>query len=317
MIGDRQDPYGAVVGTRGAYGGRETVVMVARRPNTMSTAGLNRLGLKRKDEAWLHEALSSPTTRFVPLCNGKVCVAGPPASTVLLETGTWEDVWLLGEAEGTTYVAVEIDEDTWAELPVPEGARLASLREVATLLPPLESNMLALAAGLSAWHRTNQFCGTCGAPTRPEAAGHVRRCTGCAKEHFPRTDPAIIVLVTDGDRCLLARGPQWPVRFASALAGFVEPGESLEDAVAREVFEEVGIVVDEVEYQSSQPWPFPASVMLAFRATAATTEITMDPTEIADAQWYSREDVADGIVNLPGSVSIARRLIDDWIAEGS
>lgn len=305
------------MGTRGAYDGRQTVGMAPRRPNTMSTAGLDRLGLRRKDAAWLQEALASPTTRYVPLCNGKVCVAGPPASTVLLETGNWEDVWLLGEAEGTTYVAVELEEDTWSELPLPEGARLASLREVATLLPPLESNMLALAAGLSTWHRTHQFCGACGAPTRSEAAGHVRRCTGCAKEHFPRTDPAIIVLVTDGDRCLLARGPQWPARFASALAGFVEPGESLEDAVAREVFEEVGIVVDEVDYQSSQPWPFPASVMLAFRATAATTEITMDPNEIADAQWYSREDVADGIVNLPGSVSIARRLIDDWIAEGS
>jgi len=153
----------------------------------------------------------------------------------------------------------------------------------------------------------------------PDWAGHIRRCHGCGAEHFPRTDPVIIVLVTAGDHCLLGRNVMWPARMWSALAGFVEPGESLEDAVAREVYEEVGVRVDDVRYQSSQPWPFPLSLMLGFHAGAGTepVEVTVDTSELSDAVWMRREELlegaADGAIMLPGPFSIARQLIDAWL----
>jgi NAD+ diphosphatase len=147
-------------------------------------------------------------------------------------------------------------------------------------------------------------------------AGWSRVCPNCGREHFPRTDPAIITLVTHDDRALLARNPMWPRGFGSVLAGFVEPGESLEDAVRREVKEEVGLDALAVEYHSSQPWPFPASVMLGFTAEAADDALDPDPEEIADACFYTREELANGAIGMPPPLSIARRLIDDWLAEG-
>ncbi len=185
------------------------------------------------------------------------------------------------------------------------------------MLSPLDGNLLAMATGLATWHATHRFCGQCGSETIADWAGHRRRCDGCGREHFPRTDPAIIVLVTHDDRALLGRNPNWPAGFASVLAGFVEPGESLEDAVVREVKEEAGIDLepDSVQYQSSQPWPFPASVMLGFRADASSDELAPDPDELVDACWYTREELTHGAVGLPPALSISRRLVDDWLAE--
>ncbi len=195
---------------------------------------------------------------------------------------------------------------------------LAGLREIGGLLPPLEGNLLAMTTGLAVWHDTHRFCGRCGKETAVDWAGHRRRCDGCGREHFPRTDPAIIVLVTHDGRALLGRNPNWPAGFASVLAGFVEPGESLEDAVAREVKEEAGVDVEPggVEYHSSQPWPFPASVMLGFRAAAVTDVLVPDPEELVDVCWYSRDELAHGAIGLPPALSISRRLVDDWLAEG-
>ncbi|MGE0259920.1 MAG: NAD(+) diphosphatase [Alphaproteobacteria bacterium] len=199
------------------------------------------------------------------------------------------------------------------------GLRFGDLRQFGADLARQEGALLALARAMAFWHSRHRFCGVCGAPTRSEEAGHVRRCTapGCATMHFPRTDPAVIMLVTDGDRALLGRNRNFLPGMYSTLAGFVEPGESLEDAVAREVREETAIEVASVQYHSSQPWPFPANIMLGFYAEAASTAITVDYGELEDARWFERDwllsHADDDSFRLPRRDSIARRLIEDWL----
>jgi NAD+ diphosphatase len=199
------------------------------------------------------------------------------------------------------------------------GIRFADLRQLAGRLAREEGSLLALARAMVFWHSRHRFCGECGAPTRSEEAGHMRRCTdaACKAMQFPRTDPAVIMLVTDGERALLGRNKNFVPGMYSTLAGFVEPGESLEDAVAREVLEETAIKVGAVHYHSSQPWPFPANIMLGFYAEALTSEITVDYGELEDARWYGRDwlssHVDDDSFRLPRLDSIARRLIEDWL----
>ena len=169
------------------------------------------------------------------------------------------------------------------------------------------------------WHAVAGYCSRCGSPTEPIMAGHARRCESEGSEHFPRLDPAVIMLVTDpDDRCLLARNVGWPARRFSVLAGFVEPGESAEQAVAREVHEEVGVAVSSVRYAGSQPWPLPHNLMLAFRAEAVGTSTT-DGDEIAEAGWYSRYDlaraIAAGEMLMPPSLAVSRWLIETWYGE--
>jgi NAD+ diphosphatase len=203
------------------------------------------------------------------------------------------------------------------------GLRFGDLRQFGAGLARHEGALLALARAMLFWHSRHRFCGVCGAPTRSEEAGHVRRCTsaGCATTHFPRTDPAVIMLVTDGDRALLGRNKNFLPGMYSTLAGFVEPGESLEDAVAREVREETAIDVAAVHYHSSQPWPFPANIMLGFYAEAASTAITVDYGELEDARWFERDRLLshaeDDNFRLPRRDSIARRLIEDWLAHSA
>jgi NAD+ diphosphatase len=172
------------------------------------------------------------------------------------------------------------------------------------------------------WHARHHFCGVCGYPTQSAEAGHVRRCTNptCGASHFPRTDPAVIMLVHDGgDRVILGRQAQWPPGMHSVLAGFVEPGENLEEAVTREVAEEVGIAVTDVRYQSSQPWPFPASIMLGFTARALATDLQLSDDELETARWYTRAELRASpeseSFRLPRRDSIARRLVEDWLAD--
>jgi NAD+ diphosphatase len=169
------------------------------------------------------------------------------------------------------------------------------------------------------WRRMHRYCGRCGAETEPRKAGHVMVCTNpvCRHEHFPRIDPAIIVLVTDGERVLLGRQASWPAGRYSTIAGFVEPGESLEDAVVREVAEETGVRVDEVDYHSSQPWPFPSSLMLGFTARAASQEVRLQDEELEDARWFTRSEIAGGTPKLPPRLSISFRLIEHWFDAGS
>ena len=189
------------------------------------------------------------------------------------------------------------------------------LRQAAAIVEPEDGALLAYARAMMTWHQRHRFCGACGAPTESQQAGHLRRCTRaeCAAEIFPRTDPAVIMLVRDGDWCLLGRQARWPPGVYSALAGFVEPGESLEDAVGREVMEEAGVAIDGCEYHSSQPWPFPSSIMLGFWATARRGEVRVDGSELEEARWFHRDQVLAQEVRLPPKLSIARRLIDDWL----
>jgi len=219
---------------------------------------------------------------------------------------------LLGRRDGTDLFACEIESD---EPPAtPAGTRFAELRTVAALMPEDQAGLLGYARAMINWRRTHRHCGRCGTRTVPAKAGHVLICTNpfCRHEQFPRLDPAIIVLVIDGDRVLLGRQASWPAGRYSTIAGFVEPGESLEDAVAREVQEETGIHVDGIEYHSSQPWPFPSSLMLGFTARALSHDIQLRDLELEDARWFTREDIVSGTPFLPPNVSISFRLIEDW-----
>ena len=202
------------------------------------------------------------------------------------------------------------------------AAGFVDLRAVGPLVGRADGAVMAYARGLMYWQRRHRFCGVCGSACIAAQAGHVRRCANpeCAADHFPRTDPAVIVLVTRGDRCLLGRQRHWRPGMRSTLAGFVEPGESLEEAVVREVREESGAVLRDPIYHSSQPWPFPASLMLGFRAEAESLALDVNRRELDDAGWYARDwlraSPEDDGFRLPRRDSIARRLIDDWLAEG-
>jgi NAD+ diphosphatase len=226
------------------------------------------------------------------------------------------DLVLLGQFQNDWCMLIDLPAGSTVALP--EGTHLAELRPLAAILPAPESALLAYARGLSLWRTRQRFCGVCGHPTRPIRGGHVLQCTHPQTPHdfFPRIDPAIIVLVNAGDRALLGRQASWPPGRYSTIAGFVEPGESLEDAVSREVKEETGVEVDEVHYQSSQPWPFPASLMLGFRATAGARLEIRRGSELEDVQWFSRADLKSGKVLLPPPQAIAHRLIGSWLDEG-
>jgi NAD+ diphosphatase len=202
----------------------------------------------------------------------------------------------------------------WQDVDLPEGSTFQELRPLAPQLDAEEAGLLAYARALSVWRARQRFCGVCGGPTRSARAGHSLVCADpeCAEEYFPRLDPAIIVLVTDGERALLGRQAGWPAGRYSTLAGFVEPGESLEDAVRREVMEESGVQVLSARYDSSQPWPFPASLMVGFQALGAPGPVRLG-RELEDARWFPREALRGTEIQLPPPHSISRRLIEAWL----
>ncbi len=219
-----------------------------------------------------------------------------------------EGTLLLGTAASRTYVAA------LCEVP---GAGFRSLREIGAMLADDEAAVATAAVALHQWHRTHTHCPRCGAPTVIAAGGWERHCTADGSAHFPRTDPAVIVVIVDAqDRLLLARQTVWAHNRFSLVAGYVEPGESAEHAVIREVLEEVGVLVDNITFLGSQPWPFPASLMLCYRAVATSSAFRVDGTEIAEALWVTREELptllAEERLLLPSQVSIARRAIEDW-----
>ncbi|NKX53793.1 NAD(+) diphosphatase [Arthrobacter sp. E918] len=218
---------------------------------------------------------------------------------------------------GTDIVLEILEAPEEAGLSAADDGDWLGLREVAADVSAQDAGLFVEAAAISNWHASHTHCPLCGTPTRPEQGGWVRRCPSDNSEHFPRTDPAIIVSVLDEqDRILLGHNKSWPVGRYSTLAGFVEPGESLEAAVIREVEEESGVLVQSPQYMGSQPWPFPASLMLGFTATAVRTDLTPDGVEISDVRWFSREELADGIesgeVRVAPGISIARALIEHW-----
>jgi len=278
----------------------------------------------RKDPAWFANALCNGRSRALPVWNSRnLIVEGSTPRAALLDLAaippdrrTANDLILLGRFGDTEVFAYEV---TGLEPPQLEaGTRFEDLRLMAALLPAEDAGLLGYARGMVSWRSRHRFCGTCGAATLAAKGGHVLVCTNptCRHEQFPRIDPAIIVLVTDGERALLGRQAAWPVGRYSTIAGFVEVGESLEDAVTREVFEESGIKVDQIEYHSSQPWPFPSSLMLGFTARALTTQIERRDDELEDAQWFTREDLASGRPIVPPNVSISFRLIEHWFNAG-
>jgi len=290
--------------------------------NVFAGAFVDRSGERRKDSAWLAEASSSDGARFVPVWGRRCLVGGDPPHALLLDRAQADafvdedKLIFLGLFRNQPAFAVAIDADQ--EQPFTELGQFEGLRFLGTKLPLDEANLLAHARALVLWHASQLFCGVCGSASAPSAGGNSRRCLNedCGREIFPRTDPAVIVLVTDGDRCLLGRQPGWPEGRYSTIAGFVEPGESLEDAVRREVYEEANVRVRAVHYHSSQPWPFPSSLMLGFIADAATTEIRLNDGELEDARWFSREELKSDFPKLPFRISIARRLVDHWVMLG-
>ncbi len=310
-------------------------LILASRPNVYSGSPLDRAAHHRDDAAWIEAALMAEDAMFAPVWRARNLMRGveegrpeavflTAAAAGALRLRGWPDggIWAFLGLQGPRPVfAVDISpEDDPLPLLPPEMGAFSDLRAVAGLLPNNEASILAHARGLMHWRTKHRFCGVCGSACTPRSAGHAMQCSGCKVQHFPRTDPAVIMLVHRGDRALLGHSTRFPnSTMYSTLAGFVEPGETLEEAVAREVFEEAGIRVGAVHYHSSQPWPFPSSIMLGFYAEGLTEEITIDPTEIADARWFSRDDMRrhrDLGFNLPRGDSIARRLIEDWLAAG-
>lgn len=274
---------------------------------------LDRVAERRRDEAWIAERWADPGTRVVVVEKGRTLVDEEPALILLTPDQAPEgERYLLGlDEKMTAYFAVS------APLPAIEGASAIDLRRVGAQLSDRDATLLTQAIALDNWHATHRHCPRCGARTESTAAGHVRICPADGSEHFPRVDPAVIMAVLDEhDRILLGRSPAWPPPMMSVLAGFVEPGESLEQAVAREVYEEVGLTVDRTVYLGSQPWPMPRSLMLGYFCYAADTPLRTDPEEIAEARWFTREELKaateSGETMLPGRVSIARQLIERW-----
>jgi NAD+ diphosphatase len=276
---------------------------------TFADARLDRAPAERRSPGWLEEQRRSPGARALLLSergvwveSGRLVLADPP-----------EGALFLGLAGETALFASEV-----GDAEPPSGAP-AGLREAAAELPAEQAAVAAYAAALLGWHRRHRFCSNCGHPTEPRDGGHERHCRACGFDHFPRTDPVVIVRVTDGARLLLGRKPEWPAGRYSVLAGYVEPGESLEDAVRREIHEESGIEVSSVAYVASQPWPFPSSLMLGFEALAGRDDPRAGDGELADVRWFSRGAVEDaaagrGEVFIPPPFTIARRLIDGWLA---
>jgi NAD+ diphosphatase len=304
-------------------------LILASRPNVYSSSPLDRAGAQRDDGSWLEARLDDPGSLFVPIWRSRnlisdldedgpkaVYVTGEAARALRNSRGPWA---LLGLLDGHAVFAIDISaaEDP-LQLLSPDVGSFIDLRTVGWGVPKPEAAVLAHARGLMHWRARQRFCGLCGAPCEPRSAGHVMLCTACQSEHFPRTDPAVIMLITHADRALLGHSQRFPrANMYSTLAGFVEPGESLEEAVRREVREESGIEVGNVYYHSSQPWPFPGNIMLGFYGDGLTEEILVDDTELVDVRWFTRAQVrnhdAEGF-ELPRVDSIARRLIEDWLA---
>lgn len=290
--------------------------------------GFDRMAERREDQAWLAARLNTAETRIHPISRGRSLIADAERPLALSpgelgETADAADAILLGvDGDDVCHFAIDLSNVDDGETAQAYGASWHDLRDVAAELPHRDAAILAFARGMVHWHGSHRFCGVCGGETASQRAGHMRRCltADCGRMHFPRTDPAVITLVTDGDRCLLARRAIWPAGRRSTIAGFVEPGETLEDAVRREILEEVGVSTGAVAYQGSQPWPFPSSLMMGFRAAATDTAIAVDGDEIAEADWYHRDEIpkalATGDLKLPPADSISFWLVNTWLNGG-
>jgi NAD+ diphosphatase len=295
------------------------------RANTFAALALDRLSERRDDVDWLTERGDDPSARFFLLrSDGRALVQDDESALFALELNQRRQ-WLaerapsfLGSSEGAPWFLLTVESDLADTIAASVGARYLDLRSAGLRLPAFDAGLFAFARALQYWQTRTRFCGICGAATVLLSGGHKAACSNpaCAAEHFPRTDPAIIVIVSHRDACLLGRQPSWPERRYSTLAGFVEPGETLEDAVRREVFEEAGVEVIDCDYHSSQPWPFPASIMLGFTAKAADRRVQVG-AELAEARWFEVDELVDGLKKrelvLPPPLSVSYRLIEHWL----
>ncbi|OSQ48228.1 NAD(+) diphosphatase [Marivita geojedonensis] len=312
---------------------------------TFGGSALDRAAELRGDVPALAAVLQDPATRTIVLWKGKPLLTGEGSERSLVRLPldhpilkeARESPILLGREDGAARFAHDIsawvpDEDI-SEVgafidrseqrhpTLPDDHGFAELRSVMTALSPRDAELAATAKAILGWHETHGFCARCGAQSDVTQAGWQRVCQACGASHFPRTDPVVIMLITHGNKVLLGRSPGWPEGMYSCLAGFVEPGETIEAAVRREVWEEAGVRVGEVRYLSSQPWPFPASLMFGCQGIALSDDINIDPVEIEDALWASREDVMDALAGLRQGLLPARKgaiahfLLRNWLAD--
>jgi len=305
---------------------------------------LDRDAARRSDTAGLSSALADPGARVLPMWRGKPLVVGHEAARLswvaadcpVLDAADASPVYL-GRVDGAPRFAADVSnwepagldlsvlggfsDDSLQHPPgVPDDHVYRELRAVMTRLSPVEAEMVATARALFNWHRSHGFCARCGQPTEQTNAGWQRRCPACGSSHFPRTDPVVIMLITRGDRVLLGRSPAFPPTMYSLLAGFIEPGETVEAAVRREVAEETGIAVGAVRYLASQPWPFPNSLMIGCAGEALTETITVDPEELEDARWATRQEVLASFAGEGGFMAarpgaIAHFLLRAWLSD--
>ena len=301
-----------------------------------ASSKINRHGDYRSNPQILNKIMIDLNTKYIPLFKGKnlfkqindnfeALILNNQELKIILPNNIINPIFL-GVANNISYVGFNIDQsdldiDLWCE---ENSIIIDDLRKYGATLNEIDASFLALTSGMFFWQNTHKFCGSCGHSNISTAGGFVLVCsnTSCGKSHFPRTDPAIITLISSGDKVLLGRSPRFPEGMYSTLAGFVEPGESLEQALEREVFEEVGIKVKNIKYFNSQPWPFPASLMLGFFAEAKHEDMKIDYDEIEDAHWFSIEELRSlqhssikGGFKLPRVDSIARRLVDTWMTK--
>ena len=300
-------------------------------PHVFAGNPLDRGDRERRDEKWLAAGAVDPTSRYLVMPELDVPTTGDSGGAlrwlahedvVDLGIDASEHVFL-GKQDGVAHFAVHVQAESPAasSLRGEDSAGLVDARSAAGFLSGPETGIVAQARALLDWHNRHGFCSVCGHRTTMGRGGHVRRCPECGAEHFPRTDPVAIMLVHDGERCLLgqSRGRLSRMRMYSALAGFIDQGESVEEAVAREVREEAGIAVRNVRYHSSQPWPFPSSLMIGCHAEAATTDIHIDDEEMIDVRWFDRQDVIDALegrsatLTVPQPLAIAHHLIKTWV----
>lgn len=312
---------------------------------TFGGSGLDRAAELRGDIPAIAALLQDAATRTILMWKGKPLVAQSDRACALVRLPLDHPILkearsmpiLLGREDGAARFAHDISDwvpdtdlsqigafvdksvQTHPTLPADQG--FAELRGVMTALSARDAELAATGKAIMGWHETHGFCARCGAPSDVTQAGWQRVCQACGGSHFPRTDPVVIMLITHGNKVLLGRSPGWPEGMYSCLAGFVEPGEAIEAAVRREVWEEAGVRVGEVRYLSSQPWPFPASLMFGCHGIATSEEITIDPNEIEDALWVSREEVMDAVAGLRTGLLPARKgaiahfLLRNWLAD--
>jgi len=290
---------------------------------------LDRASERRRDSEWIRSLFDDPRAQILPLCDLRPLTRGAEPTVLdwqpvlpwrdLVERGA--TLVFLGLGEGRPYFAVDA---SGADSALVRDREAIDARTLAPLLPAGEAAILAEARSLVDWHARHRFCAQCGSPTRVTAAGWVRRCPECKASHYPRSDPVTIMLAIRGERALLGRNRRRPGSRFSCLAGFMEPGETLEECVRREVHEESGVRVGRVRYLACQPWPFPSSLMMGFLCEALTEEITVDPEELAEARWFEREEIRAMVaraatgpddptrVSVPGPMAIAHQICRRW-----